>query len=278
MIKKTDHKRISEVLASFLGDTERSDHYTISQNLIGFQTDNAAKLIKTYISLQPEEMLTWENSLAGIDPIYYSLSENTAHTAKHMLETEDAENALSISSQEQQLRELNFMPIFELIARMGNTSGKCFRMAMLLENYYEKLQGKQVSLGLLKLAVNLLYKMSEQTQNNIGEIRNRLMYTMEMQLNFEGKKLELLKSKKAHLVPNLDSFFKKREHKQIRYFDPLNWYFEVYKDTLKDIPHKLYQDVKHHKEAQLAMSAYNSITDSIKSTHNVIAGVIKTPF
>jgi hypothetical protein len=111
-------------------------------------------------------------------------------------------------------------------------------MAMQLENYYEKVATKPVTLGVLKLAVNLLYKMSDQTQNNIQLIRNRLMYTMDMQLNFEGKKLELLKSKKAHLVPNIDNFFKMREHKQVRYFDPLNWYFEVYKDTLKDLKAK----------------------------------------
>jgi hypothetical protein len=277
-MKKQEQKRVSEVLASFMGDTERGDHFSISQNLIGFQTDDAAKLLQKYISLQPEEMLTWENSLAGVDPIYYSQSEHTAHTAKHLLETDDAENVLSVSSQEQQLKEMNFLPTFELIARMGNTSGKCFRMAMQLENYYEKVATKPVTLGVLKLAVNLLYKMSDQTQNNIQLIRNRLMYTMDMQLNFEGKKLELLKSKKAHLVPNIDNFFKMREHKQVRYFDPLNWYFEVYKDTLKDIPHKLYQDVKHHKEAQQAMTVYSSIVEHIKSAHNVVTGVTKTPF
>jgi hypothetical protein len=277
-MKKQEQKRIAEVLASFMGDTERGDHFSISQNLIGFQTDDAAKLLQKYISLQPEEMLTWENSLAGVDPIYYSQSEHTAHTARHLLETDDAENVLSVSSQEQQLKEMNFLPTFELIARMGNTSGKCFRMALQLENYYEKVATKPVTLGVLKLAVNLLYKMSEQTQNNIQLIRNRLMYTMDMQLNFEGKKLELLKSKKAHLVPNIDNFFKLREHKQVRYFDPLNWYFEVYKDTLKDIPHKLYQDVKHHKEAHQAMTAYNSIVEHIKSAHNVVTGVTKTPF
>lgn len=277
-MKKQEQKRISELLASFMGDTERSDHYSIGHNLIGFQTDNAAKVIQTYISLQPEEMLTWENSLAGIEPIYYSQSERAAHTAKHLLETDDAENVLSVSGQEQQLREMNFLPTFELIARMGNTSGKCFRMAMQLENYYDKIATKPVTLGVLKLAVNLLYKMSEQMQNNIQLIRNRLMYTMYMQLNFEGKKIELLKSKKAHLVPNIDNFFKMREHKQIRYFDPLNWYFEVYKDTLKDIPHKLYQDVKHHKEAHLALSTYNNIVEHIKSAHNVVTGVTKTPF
>lgn len=274
----TEQKNIARLLASFMGDTERSDHYTIGSNLIGFQTDNAARIIETYISLQPEEMLTWENSLAGIDPIYYSQSEHTAHSAKHLLETEDAENALSISSQEEQLKELNFMPIFELIARMGNTSGKCFRMAIMLENYYKKVATKPVTLGVIKLAVNLLYKMSDQAQNNISEIRNKLMFTMDMQLNFEGKKLELLKSKKAHLVPNIDNFFKKREHKQIRYFDPLNWYFEVYKDTLKDIPHKLYQDVKHHKEAHLALSTYNDITKNIKSVYSVINGDTETAF
>ena len=120
--------------------------------------------------------------------------------------------------------------------------------------------------------------MSDQAQNNIGEIRNKLMFTMEMQLNFENKKIELLKSKKAHLVPNIDNFFKKREHKQVLYFDPLNWYFEVYKDTLKDIPHKLYQDVKHHKEAHLAMSTYNDIAKNIKLVYNVINGVTQTPF
>jgi hypothetical protein len=277
-MKKQEQKRIAEVLASFMGDTERGDHFSISQNLIGFQTDNAARLLETYISLQPEEMLTWENSLAGVDPIYYSQSEHTAHTARHLLETDDAENVLSVSGQEQQLKEMNFLPTFELIARMGNTSGKCFRMAMQLENYYEKVATKPVTLGVLKLAVNLLYKMSEQTQNNIQLIRNRLMYTMDMQLNFEGKKLELLKSKKAHLVPNIDNFFKLREHKQIRYFDPLNWYFEIYKDTLKDIPHKLYQDVKHHKEAQQAITTYSSIIEHIKSAHNVVTGVTKTPF
>jgi hypothetical protein len=277
-MKKQEQKRIAEVLASFMGDTERGDHYSISTNLIGFQTDDAAKLLQKYISLQPEEMLTWENSLAGIDPIYYSQSEHTAHTAKHLLETDDAENVLSVSSQEQQLKEMNFLPTFELIARMGNTSGKCFRMAMQLENYYEKVSTKPVTLGVIKLAVNLLYKMSEQTQENIGAIRSKLLFTMDMQLNFEGKKLELLKSKKAHLVPNIDNFFKLREHKQVRYFDPLNWYFEVYKDTLKDIPHKLYQDVKHHKEAQQAMTAYSSIVEHIKSAHNVVTGVTKTPF
>jgi len=277
-MKKTEQKRIAEVLASFMGDTERCDHYSISTNLIGFQTDDAAKILQKYISLQPEEMLTWENSLVGIDPIYYSQSEHTAHTAKHMLETDDAENVLSISSQEQQLKEMNFLPIFELIARMGNTSGKCFRMAMQLENYYDKVATKPVTLGVLKLAVNLLYKMSEQAQENIGAIRNKLLFTMDMQLNFEGKKLELLKSKKAHLVPNIDNFFKLREHKQIRYFDPLNWYFEVYKDSLKDIPHRLYQDVKHHKEAQLAMSTYSSIVEHIKSAHNVVTGATKPPF
>jgi hypothetical protein len=277
-MKKQEQKRVSEVLASFMGDTERGDHFSISQNLIGFQTDDAAKLLQKYISLQPEEMLTWENSLAGVDPIYYSQSEHTAHTARHLLETDDAENVLSVSGQEQQLKEMNFLPTFELIARMGNTSGKCFRMAMQLENYYEKVATKPVTLGVLKLAVNLLYKMSEQTQNNIQLIRNRLMYTMDMQLNFEGKKLELLKSKKAHLVPNIDNFFKLREHKQVRYFDPLNWYFEVYKDTLKDIPHKLYQDVKHHKEAHQAMTTYSSIVEHIKSAHNVVTGVTKTPF
>lgn len=277
-MKKTEQKRIAEVLASFMGDTERSDHYSIGHNLIGFQTDNAAKILQTYISLQPEEMLTWENSLVGVEPVYYSQSERAAHTAKHLLENEDAENILSVSSQEQQLKELNFLPTFELIARMGNTSGKCFRMAMQLENYYDKVATKQVTLGVLKLAVNLLYKMSEQAQNNIQLIRNRLMFTMDMQLNFEGKKLELLKSKKAHLVPNIDNFFKMREHKQIRYFDPLNWYFEVYKDSLKDIPHKLYQDVKHHKEAHLALSTYSNIVEHIKSTHNVVNGVTKTPF
>jgi len=277
-MKKQEQKRIAEVLASFMGDTERGDHFSISQNLIGFQTDNAARLLETYISLQPEEMLTWENSLVGVDPIYYSQSEHTAHTASHLLDTDDAENVLSISGQEQQLKEMNFLPTFELIARMGNTSGKCFRMAMQLENYYEKVATKPVTLGVLKLAVNLLYKMSDQTQNNIQLIRNRLMYTMDMQLNFEGKKLELLKSKKAHLVPNIDNFFKMREHKQIRYFDPLNWYFEIYKDTLKDIPHKLYQDVKHHKEAQQALSTYSSIIEHIKSAHNVVTGVTKTPF
>ena len=277
-MKKQEQKRIAEVLASFMGDTERGDHYSISTNLIGFQTDDAAKLLQKYISLQPEEMLTWENSLVGVEPIYYSQSEHTAHTAKHLLETEDAENVLSISSQEQQLKEMNFLPTFELIARMGNTSGKCFRMAMQLENYYEKVATKPVTLGVLKLAVNLLYKMSEQAQENIGAIRNKLLFTMDMQLNFEGKKLELLKSKKAHLVPNIDNFFKLREHKQVRYFDPLNWYFEVYKDTLKDIPHRLYQDVKHHKEAHLAMSTYSSIVEHIKSAHNVVTGATKPPF
>jgi hypothetical protein len=277
-MKKQEQKRIAEILASFMGDTERGDHFSISQNLIGFQTDDAARLLQKYISLQPEEMLTWENSLAGVDPIYYSQSEHTAHTAKHLLETDDAENVLSVSSQEQQLKEMNFLPTFELIARMGNTSGKCFRMAMQLENYYEKVATKPVTLGVLKLAVNLLYKMSEQTQENIGAIRSKLLFTMDMQLNFEGKKLELLKSKKAHLVPNIDNFFKLREHKQVRYFDPLNWYFEVYKDTLKEIPHKLYQDVKHHKEAHLAMTTYSSIVEHIKSAHNVVTGVTKTPF
>jgi len=173
---------------------------------------------------------------------------------------------------------MNFLPTFELIARMGNTSGKCFRMAMQLENYYEKVATKPVTLGVLKLAVNLLYKMSEQAQENIGAIRNKLLFTMDMQLNFEGKKLELLKSKKAHLVPNIDNFFKLREHKQVRYFDPLNWYFEVYKDALKDIPHRLYQDVKHHKEAHLAMSTYSSIVEHIKSAHNVVTGATKPPF
>lgn len=277
-MKKTEEKRIAGLLASFMGDTERSDHYTIGNNLIGFQTDNAAKVIQTYIGLQPEEMLTWQNSLVGIEPIYYSQSEHTAHTAKHLIETENAENALSVSSQEQQLKELNFMPIFELIARMSNTSGKCFRMAIMLENYYEKVTTKPVTLGVIKLAVNLLYKMSDQAQNNIGEIRNKLMFTMDMQLNFEGKKLELLKSKKAHLVPNIDNFFKKREHKQVRYFDPLNWYFEVHKNSLKDVPHKLYQDVKHHKEAQLALSTYNDIAKNIKSVYNVLNGNTETAF
>lgn len=277
-MKKTEEKRIAELLASFMGDTERSDHYTIGNNLIGFQTDNAAKVIQTYIGLQPEEMLTWQNSLVGIEPIYYSQSEHTAHTAKHLIETENAENALSVSSQEQQLKELNFMPIFELIARMSNTSGKCFRMAIMLENYYEKVTTKPVTLGVIKLAVNLLYKMSDQAQNNIGEIRNKLMFTMDMQLNFEGKKLELLKSKKAHLVPNIDNFFKKREHKQVRYFDPLNWYFEVHKNSLKDVLHKLYQDVKHHKEAQLALSTYNDIAKNIKSVYNVLNGNTETAF
>jgi hypothetical protein len=277
-MKKQEQKRIAEVLASFMGDTERGDHYSISTNLIGFQTDDAAKILQKYISLQPEEMLTWENSLVGVEPIYYSQSEHTSHTAKHLLETEDAENVLSVSSQEQQLKEMNFLPTFELIARMGNTSGKCFRMAMQLENYYEKVATKPVTLGVLKLAVNLLYKMSEQAQENIGAIRNKLLFTMDMQLNFEGKKLELLKSKKAHLVPNIDNFFKLREHKQVRYFDPLNWYFEVYKDALKDIPHRLYQDVKHHKEAHLAMSTYSSIVEHIKSAHNVVTGATKPPF
>jgi len=223
-------------------------------------------------------MVTWENSLANASPIYYSQSERTAHKALHLLETEEAENALSLSGQEQQLRDNNFLPLFELIARMGNTSGKCHRMALLLESYIDKVPTKQVALGVLKLAINLCYKMSALTQHNIDIIRSKLMYSHEMQLNFEGKKLELLKSKKAHIVPNIDNFFKLREHKQVRYFDPLNWYFEVYKDELKDIPHKLYQDVKHHKEAQLAYTAFGNIKQLLIQTDNVVNGGTKTPF
>ena len=277
-MKKAQLKRISEVLASLMGDTERGDLFIISNELIGFKTTNAAKLIEQYISLQPEEMPTWQNSLKDVEPVYFSQSERICHTAEDMLHKEEAIAALSKSGQTSQKNQMNFMPLFELIARQGNTSGKCYRMSENIERYYDKLVGKNVSLGLLKLAVNLLLEASDQFQNNIDTIREQLMFSMEMQFNFEGKKIDILKSEKRHVVPNIEDFFKMRKHIQMRYFDPLNWYFEIYKDDLKGIEHKLYQDIKHQKEMKLANDTFNQIIRTVRQANNVIEGNTPTPF
>lgn len=282
-MKKAQLKRISEVIASLIGDTERGDLYIIHSGLIGFKTNNAAKVIEKYISLQPEEMPTWQNSLEGVEPVYYSTTDKLAHTAADMFETEAAQEALSRSGQESQKNSMNFMPLYELIARMGNTSGKCYRMSenigYVLNN--DDLKSKQITLGMVKLTMNLLLKASDSFQNNIDKIRNQLLYSFDMQLNFEGKKIDILKSPKRHLVPNLEDFFKMRKHIQMRYFNPLNWYYEMYKEEMlqdKTYEHKLYQDIKHSNEARLASDTFQSIVKTIKEAHNVVEGNTAAPF
>jgi hypothetical protein len=269
-MKKNELKRLSIVLASLMGDTERNELYTISGGIIGFKSMNAADVIYKYISLLPEEMINYKESLADVEPVYYSLTDNCSHTAIDFLEKEDAIEAMSISNQESQKDKNWFMPLFEVIARQTNTSSKAHRIANIMELYYDKAINKQVTLGLLKLSVNLLNKFSDQMQNNVDKIRDKCMFLHNMHLYFEREKISILRSEKRHLVPNLDDFFKMKRHLQVKYSNPIKWYFQVHAEQLKGVEFTQYQLMKQHKENQLASNALNDIARLIHRSYDVI--------
>lgn len=277
-MKKTEIKRLAGIIADKMRDTENEDLYIISNNLIGFISNNGQKVIEKFISLQCDEIPHWNDTLVDVTPVYFSQSENIAHTPFSLLETESSEEALSVSGQEMQMEKKWFMPLFETIARQGNTSSKCMRMSQRMDYYLDKANGKQVTMGIVKLSISLLQKASNQFQENIDIVRNKLMFTQEMQLNFEGKKLELLQSEKRHLVPNIDNFFRMRKHYVFTYNNPLNWYFKIYKDSLKDIPHQEYQTRKHQREAQQAGATYIAIVNLMKDANDILEGNVKTAF
>lgn len=276
---KRDKTRLSKIIASLIGSTEENDVYTISQHLIGFKTSNAAKLIESYITLQPEEFPDWQSSLEGVDPIYHSSTEGTAHTVSDYFDIESIREALDEESQDLQMEKNWFMPLFETIARFQNTGSKCYRISENLESYFEDYVGKEVTLGMIKLSINLLMKASQQFFDSVDAVRLQCKHLDAMQTYFDTKMIDMLKSTKYHLVPNLEDFFRMRKHLQAKYFNPVNYYFEKYAHLLNEVPKpKVYQDSKHRNETGIAFNVIQDIKRLMNDSNDVFTGAVEVTF